>query len=93
MTNFLSIGIINLILILDPQIAFLGGDITKLPYVDRLFLKPIIKKVKSSIPFRTPEIKLSSLGENAGIIGACYMAIESIVSEVFPYKIEREVLT
>lgn len=91
MTNSLSVGIINLILILDPQIIFLGGDITKLSYVDELFLKSIIKKVKSSIPFRIPKIELSSLGENAGIIGACYMAVESIISESFPYKIEKKV--
>jgi len=89
MVSFLSIGIINLILILNPQIIILGGDICNLPGVDELFLEPIIKKIRSSIPFKIPEIKLSSLGEDAGVVGASFQAIESLIMDEFPYKIEQ----
>lgn len=93
MTSFLAIGIINLILILDPQIIILGGNICGLPCVDKLFVEPIKEKVKGSLPFEIPEIKLSLLGEDAGIIGASHMAVESLLLGEFPYKIEQGVLT
>jgi len=93
MVNFLSVGIINLILILNPQIIVLGGDICNLPEVNKLFMKPIIERIKDPIPFKTPQIKLSSLGEDAGIIGASYLAVESIITAKFPYKIKQEVLS
>lgn len=93
MVSFLSIGIINLILIINPQIIVLGGDICSLPEARRLFIEPIIEKINSSIPFKIPEIKLSSLNEDAGIIGASFLATESLLIGEFPYKIEQEVLT
>jgi len=89
MVNFLSIGIINLSLIQNPKIIVLGGDICSLPEVSRLFLEPIIEKIKSSIPFKIPEIKLSLLGEDAGVVGASFQAIESLLTNKFPYKIEQ----
>jgi len=93
MIDFLSIGIINLILIQNPQIIVLGGDICNLPEVNRLFLEPIIEKIRSSIPFEIPWIELSLLGEDASIVGASYMAIESLLLGEFPYKIEQEVVS
>ncbi len=93
MVNFLYIGIINLILIINPQIIVLGGDICSLPEVRRLFIEPIIEKIKSSIPFKIPEIKLSSLSEDAGIIGASFLATESLLIGEFPYKIEQEAVS
>jgi predicted NBD/HSP70 family sugar kinase len=87
--NFLSIGIINLILIQNPQIIVLGGDICNLPEVSRLFLEPIIENIRSSIPFEIPEIKLSLLGEDAGVVGASFQAVESLLMNKFPYKIEQ----
>jgi len=89
MVNLLSISIINLVLILNPQIIVIGGDISNLPEVDKLFVKPIIEKVKSSMPFKIPEIDLSNLGENAGIVGASFHAIESLIMSEFPYRIEE----
>ncbi|GAG59160.1 unnamed protein product, partial [marine sediment metagenome] len=91
--RFLSIIIINLVLILNPQIIILGGDICSLPEVDKLFVKPIISLVEESVPFKIPYIKLSSLGEDAGVIGASFMAMEALLIDEFPYKIEQEVLT
>jgi len=90
MVKYLSIGIINLILILNPQIIVLGGDICNLPHVSELILERIIEKVKRSLPFNTPEIKLSSLGEDACIIGASFMAVEYLILGEFPYRIDLE---
>lgn len=93
MIEFLSIGIINLILILNPQCIVIGGDLCALPDVDKLILGPIKKKVKDSIPFEIPKIELSSLGEDAGILGASYNAIDSLLMGVFPYKIEEGIVS
>ncbi len=88
--ELLSVGIINLILIVDPQLVVLGGDIFNLPEVSKLFIKPITKKIKSSIPFVIPEIKVSSLGEDTCIRGASFNAIESILIHEFPYRMDQE---
>ena len=83
----LAIGIINLVVILNPQIVVLGGNICNFPGVNTLFVEPIAHLVTTSIPYYTPEITLSELGEDAGIIGASNMAIESLVLGEFPYTI------
>jgi predicted NBD/HSP70 family sugar kinase len=91
--KFLSIAIINLILILNPQIIILGGDICNLPEVNKLFVKPIMNLVEKAVPFKIPYIRLSLLGEDSGIVGASMMAMESVLMGEFPYKIEQEVLS
>lgn len=91
--RFLSIAIINLILIINPQVIILGGDICNLTHIDELFVNPIKNYVKQAIPFGIPNIEISALGEDAGIVGSCFMAIESLLIGEFPYKIEQEVLT
>lgn len=51
-------------LIIDPQVIFLGGDISKLPYMEKLFLEQIKKDIIRSLPFDISKIKLSLLGED-----------------------------
>jgi predicted NBD/HSP70 family sugar kinase len=89
--NYLSVVIINLILTINPQDIVLGGDIYDLPDVEKLILEPLREKIKNPIPFKLPEIELTSLGEDAGTIGASYNAIDSLIIEKFPYKIEERV--
>ncbi|MCL5986764.1 MAG: ROK family transcriptional regulator [Actinobacteria bacterium] len=86
----LSIAFVNLILIINPQIIVLGGDIYSLPGVKQLFVDPMIDLIERSIPFKIPEIKLSSLGEDTGILGASFFAVESLLMREFPYKIDQE---
>ena len=87
MVDLLSIIFINLILTLNPNIIIIGGEICKLPQVDRLFLRPLIKRIKKVITFKVPEIKLSALLEDAGITGASFQAIETLTKSEFPYEI------
>lgn len=79
---------VNLILTLDPEIIFIGGDIYHMPGVMPLFVEPLIAYVKNALPFHPPRIQLTSLGEDAGIIGASYMAIETLLTGKYPYRIE-----
>ena len=51
MVEILSVGIINLILIVNPQLVVLGGDFFNLPEVSKLFIKPVTEKVRRCVPF------------------------------------------
>lgn len=86
--EYLSLSIIQLTLILNPELIVLGGDLCRLPHVDTLFLKPILENVTKAVPFQPPVIKLSSLGEMAGIVGATILATEYLLSGEFPYSID-----
>lgn len=88
MINYLSIVIINLILILNPQIIIIGGDIVNFPDIENIILNPIIKTVKKSLPFDIPEIILSALSDDASLIGATYLGVESLLLNEFPFKID-----
>jgi predicted NBD/HSP70 family sugar kinase len=91
-TESLSLVTVNLILILNPQIIVFGGDLCSLPGVERLFLDPIREAVSDSIPFCVPTITMSSLRENAGVVGASFLAIESLLLGEFPYAIDFDLL-
>ncbi|MBA7509642.1 N-acetylmannosamine kinase [subsurface metagenome] len=86
----LAIIVINLTLILNPQIIIVGGDICALPEVNNLFIDPLKNIAKRVIPFKLPEIKLSLLGEDGGIIGASFYAIDNLLTKDFPYRIKKE---
>jgi predicted NBD/HSP70 family sugar kinase len=86
----LAIIVINLTLIVNPQIIVIGGDICALPEVDKLFINPIKDIVKNVIPFKSPEIKISLLGEDTGILGSTFFAIDNLLTKEFPYKIKKE---
>ncbi len=90
MVEILSIGIINLILIVNPQLVVLGGDIFNLPELGKLFMDPIKEKIKNSVPFVIPEIKVSSLGGDTCIRGASLNAIESMLVKEFPFRVEQD---
>ena len=91
-TESLALVTINIILVLNPQIVVFGGDLCSLPDVEKLFLDPIRETVSGSIPFQVPEITMSSLRENAGVVGASFMAIESLLLGEFPYAIDIDLL-
>ncbi len=89
--NLITITVLNLILVLNPEIVVFGGDICSFPDVKRGFLEPIRRKIGELLPFEMPEIEMSALGEDAGIFGASAMAIESLLTGKYPYKLENEI--
>jgi predicted NBD/HSP70 family sugar kinase len=83
----LSVLFINLILMLNPQIVVIGGDFCGLPHAQELFIEPIAAHVRRCLPFQPPKISLSTLGGDAGIIGASHFAISSLLLNEFPYTV------
>lgn len=70
MVKYLTIGIANIINILDPDIIAIGGGVAK---AGEFFLAKIKNLLPKYILFKDlnhAEIKLSTLGNDAGIIGA-----------------------
>ena len=90
--DLISISTINLILILNPEIIIIGGDICNIDNANEIVINEITKRVEKIVPFKLPEIKLSKLGENAGVIGASSLAIESLLLDEFPYFMEHNIL-
>ena len=86
--KLLSVAILNLILIIDPQLVVIGGDICNMHESQKLFLDPIIKKIKRAFPFKMPELRFSLEGEDAGVLGASLIAVEYLILEEFPFKID-----
>jgi len=85
--QYLSVGIINLILILDPRIVVVGGDICRLPGLQELFIEPLRRNTENVVPFPMPPLAVSTLGDEAGIVGASYHAIQSLITSHFPYQL------
>jgi len=83
----LAIVAINTILILNPQIVVVGGQIITVPGIKELVIEPLEKIIKDILPFKAPEVKISALGENAGILGTSFMAADTVLLSRFPYKI------
>lgn len=86
--GYLSLSIVQLTLILNPELVVIGGGLCRLPHVEALFVKPIVENVARAVPFQPPVIKLSALGEKAGVVGATILAIEYLLSGEFPYSID-----
>ncbi|MGO1368605.1 MAG: ROK family protein [Senegalia sp. (in: firmicutes)] len=74
MTDYLSIGLSNLINLLNPDIIAIGGGVSK---AGDYLLEQINDKIINYVTFKegkTSEIKTSQLGNDAGIIGAALIS-------------------
>ena len=74
MSHYLAIGIVNLINLLDPQGIAIGGGVS---HAGDFLIKKINKHIEQQLysdHLDIAEIILAKLGNDAGIIGAGYMA-------------------
>jgi glucokinase len=72
-------GIANLVSALNPQMIVLGGGLMQ---SGDLFLKPLRSEMLNwaqPIAARQVRIELTALGEDAGLLGAARLALESEV--------------
>jgi glucokinase len=84
-----TLGIINVIVLLNPELIVIGGDILELPQPEKLFLHPIEKSIRETIPLMIPKFCLSQLGKDAGVIGAFSLAVESLLGKKYPYEMSN----
>ncbi len=74
----LGVGIANIFAVLDPEIIVIGGGVSR---AGRLLLAPASQKAKELVPdvVRSQlKVCLSSLGDDAGVIGAAYLWIKQM---------------
>ncbi|MBM3315207.1 ROK family protein, partial [candidate division WOR-3 bacterium] len=67
---FLSLGIANVVALLDPELVVIGGGVSR---IGRPLLRAVRRQVLARIPVfsgRRLEIVLSKLGPDAGVIGS-----------------------
>lgn len=73
MSMYLSIGLANLIHILDPDITVIGGGLSRA----KCYVDPAIKQVPKRLIYsahKKSKIVYSKLGQHAGLIGAALLA-------------------
>ncbi|GAA3408453.1 ROK family transcriptional regulator [Paenibacillus hodogayensis] len=72
-----AIGIANMASMLDPELLILSGELI---HLGEEGLHSIKKSLSDWVP-SVPELKLASLGEHAGIMGAIHSVLEAFPSE------------
>ncbi len=88
----LALIVINIALLINPEIIVIGGDIVEIAEVEKIFIEPIQKLIRNVIPFRLPIIETASLGVDAGVSGCSIFAINHILNDLYPYVIQKEML-
>lgn len=73
-------GIALLINIFNPQLVIIGGSLAATEEYIRLPIKSAINKYSLNLVSIDTELKMSKLGEQAGIIGACLLVRNKVLS-------------
>lgn len=64
--EILAVGLHNIALLWQPDVIILGGSMSKKSF---LFLKALKRDLEKTMPFTAPEIRVSTLGDENGLIG------------------------
>jgi len=72
-------GIAILINIFNPELLILGGTLSETGDYIRLAIRSAINKYSLSLVSTDTQLKLSKLGEKAGVIGACLIARNKVL--------------
>jgi len=85
--EILAIGISNLLVTINPEIIIFGGQLIEIPNCEQFILEPLKAKLQDLVPFPIPNVRLTRLGSNAAVIGACQMGLEQSILSQYPYSI------
>jgi glucokinase len=83
----LTVSIVNILLLLNPEMVIIGGAACELPGADSLILNPLMDAVRKHYPFAPAQIHLSSVGANACLVGSIQFALDSLVIHAYPYRL------
>ena len=75
-------GIALLINIFNPELVILGGSLASTEEFIRLPIKSAINKYSLNLVNNDTQLKMSKLGEQAGVIGACLLVRNKVLSLV-----------
>jgi glucokinase len=75
---YLGLGIVNLVLIFDPEMVVLGGGVSRSGHLLLEEVRRVVAKCGITALVRDVDIVLSTLGNDAGTIGAAAIAWEGM---------------
>jgi predicted NBD/HSP70 family sugar kinase len=85
--KLLARGIGNILVILNPELVVFGGNLLDIPNCEKFVLEPMRLQLEKSVPFPLPKFRLTRLGRESAVIGACQMGLENTILQAFPYNI------
>jgi len=88
--QILAIGISSVLVTINPELVIIGGRICELTDPESFIITPLIAHLQKLIPFPVPSIRMTRLGQNAAVFGACQYALENTILSEFPYSIEQK---
>lgn len=85
--NHLAMAVVDTMIVLNPEIVIIGGAVCEMPGFERIFLDPLIEKIKTYYPFQPVTVCKTSLGSEASLIGAVQMTLDAISVHAYPYRL------
>lgn len=76
-------GIAGLMNIFNPELVVLGGPLSQTGEYLSLPIKSAVRKYSLNLVTRDTQIKVSKLGERAGILGACLLSRSKILGMIY----------
>jgi len=83
----LAIGIGNLLVVINPETIIFGGQLLDIKQVENHIIDPLREHLEKLIPFPLPKMRMTRLGKEASVIGACQMGLEHTILRHYPYSI------
>ena len=72
----LAIGIGNLLVVVNPETIIFGGQLLDIKQVENHIIDPLREHLEELLPFPLPKMRMTRLGKEASVIGACQMGLE-----------------
>jgi predicted NBD/HSP70 family sugar kinase len=83
----LAVAIVNIMVLLNPEIVVIGGSVCELPGAESLIARPLIAEILRNYPFQPADVRLTSLGARASVFGALQFALDSLIVHSYPYRL------
>ena len=80
--NNLGKAIAGLMNIFNPELVILGGSLSLTDEYIRLPIRSAVRKYSLNLVNQDTEIKISKLGEHAGVLGACLLSRGKILGMI-----------
>ncbi len=85
--KLLAVGVANIVVTLNPETVVFGGQLLEIPGCEQYIIGPMKEHIANLIPFPLPKLRITRLGQEAAVIGACQMGLERTILRHFPYSI------
>lgn len=85
--KLVAVGVANIVVTLNPELVVFGGQLLEILGCSQYVIEPMKAHVADLVPFPIPKLRLTRLGQEAAVIGACQMGLERTILRHFPYSI------